>query len=194
MLFSDRAEKSMTHDIPGLPKHFEAPDRVYGLSQTDNFKVLLDSTDKRSLAATPHRSLRETMKVNPFKPEVEPLLYPFLMMEAKSSKGADRLETNLQSAFVIRTLLNLQHDLKAATEEETKWRTGPLVWFLSWRGERWNVSGGFTSVSESQQVEYVREPLPGNTSHTCKILNFFRLSLIYGLAISAARMVPYSFF
>ena len=192
MLFSDRAEKSIKHDLPNLGKHFEAPDRIYGLSQTDNFKILLDSTDKRSLAATPNHSLRETMKVSPFNPEVEPLLYPFLVMEAKSSKGADRMEANLQTAFVIRTLLELQHDLKSATEEETQWHTGPLVWFFAWRGEMWNLAAAFTSVLENQQVEYVREPL--SQCHTCRILKSFRTSSISGREISVSWMGPCSFF
>ena len=96
MLFSDRAEEKIRHDPP-LPvtsqpekrKHYEKPDRVYGLKQTDNLKLLLDSDDKRAVTTTPSPSLRETIEVSPFKPEGKPLLYPFLIIEAKSSKGAD---------------------------------------------------------------------------------------------------------
>ncbi|KXG51272.1 uncharacterized protein PGRI_095330 [Penicillium griseofulvum] len=155
MLFSDRAEQKIRHDPP-LPvlsqpeklKRSEAPDRVYGLKQTDNFKLLLDSDDKRGAAATPCPSLREAMEVSPFEPEGEPLLYPFLVMEAKSSKGADRGEVNMQTAFVIRRLLNVQLNLKLATGEETQWESGPIVWFLAWRGEIWEVSAAFVNESE----------------------------------------------
>ncbi|KAJ5748240.1 uncharacterized protein N7511_009936 [Penicillium nucicola] len=162
MLFSDRAEQKIRHDPP-LPvfsqserlKHSEAPDRVYGLKQTDNFKLLLDSDDKRGAAATPCPSLREVMEVSPFEPEGEPLLYPFLVMEAKSSKGADRGEVNMQTAFVIRRLLNVQLDLKLATGEETQWESGPLVWFLAWRGEIWEISAAFVNESRSKYVSEV---------------------------------------
>ncbi|KAJ5365464.1 hypothetical protein N7517_008350 [Penicillium concentricum] len=158
MLFSDRAEQKIRHDPP-LPvlsqnerrKQSEAPDRVYGLKQTDNFKLVLDSDDKRGVAATLCPSLRETLEVSPFEPEGEPLLYPFLVMEAKSSKGADRGEVNMQTAFVIRRLLNVQLDLKLATGEETQWESGPLVWFLAWRGEIWEISA---AVVKQPQIEY----------------------------------------
>ncbi|KAJ5726140.1 uncharacterized protein N7483_007497 [Penicillium malachiteum] len=150
MLFSDRAEQQIRHDPP-LPvlsqrekrKQSEAPDRVYGLKQTDNFKLLLDSDDRRGAGTTPSRSLYETLEVSPFEPEGEPLLYPFLVMEAKSSKGADRREVNMQTAFVIRRLLNVQLGLKEATGEESQWESGPLVWFLAWRGEIWEASAAF---------------------------------------------------
>jgi hypothetical protein len=162
MLFSDRAEEKIRHDPP-LPvtsqpekgKRYEKPDRVYGLKQTDNFKLLLDSDDKRGATTTPSLSLRETIEVSPFQPEGKPLLYPFLVIEAKSSKGADRAEVNMQTAFVIRRLLNVQLDLKLATGEETQWESGPLVWFLAWRGEIWDVSAAFVIESEDTSTRYV---------------------------------------
>ena len=162
MLFSDRAEEKIRHEPP-LPvtsqpekrKHYEKPDRVYGLKQTDNLKLLLDSDDKRAATTTPNLSLRETIEVSPFKPEGKPLLYPFLIIEAKSSKGADRGEVNMQTAFVIRRLLNVQLDLKLATGEETQWESGPLVWFLAWRGEIWEISAASVTESENTSTRYV---------------------------------------
>jgi hypothetical protein len=162
MLFSDRAEQKIRHDPP-LPvtpqpekkKHYEVPDRIYGLKETDNFKLILDSDDKRGATTTPSMSLRETIEVSPFKPEGKPLLYPFLIIEAKSSKGADRGEVNMQTAFVIRRLLNVQQSLKLATGEETQWESGPLVWFLAWRGEIWELSAAFVIESENTRVKYV---------------------------------------
>ena len=73
MLFSNRAEAAIKHypalEIaaqPGRLKKYEAPDRVYGLKQTDNFKILLDSIDSRSLMTSTRRTLRETMEYSPF--------------------------------------------------------------------------------------------------------------------------------
>ncbi|KAJ5593172.1 hypothetical protein N7537_010076 [Penicillium hordei] len=150
MLFSNRAEAAIKHypalEIaaqPGRLKKYEAPDRVYGLKQTDNFKILLDSIDSRSLMTSTRRTLRETIEYSPFSPEGEPLLYPFLIMEAKPSNGAGRAEVDMQTAFCIKRLLKLQYDLRAATGDDTQWPTGPLVWFLNWRGESWDVSVGF---------------------------------------------------
>ncbi|OOQ87554.1 hypothetical protein PEBR_15558 [Penicillium brasilianum] len=161
MLFSDRAEEKIRHDPP-LPvtshpegrKHHEKPDRVYGLKQTDNFKLLLDSDDRRGATITPSLSLRETIEVSPFQPEGKPLLYPFLVIEAKSSKGADKGEVNMQTAFVIRRLLNVQLALKLATGEETQWESGPLVWFLAWRGEIWEISAAYVIKSENISTRY----------------------------------------
>ncbi|KAJ5263549.1 hypothetical protein N7478_011154 [Penicillium angulare] len=173
MLFSDRAEEKIRHDPPlpvtsqsGKERHYEMPDRVYGLKQTDNFKLLLDSDDKRDTRATPSRSLRETIEVSPFKPEGKPLLYPFLIIEAKSSKGADRGEVNMQTAFVIRRLLKVQLDLKLATGEENQWESGPLVWFLAWRGEIWEISAAYVIESETGSIRYpVVDLWSGNIRH-----------------------------
>ncbi|OQD90679.1 hypothetical protein PENANT_c001G02842 [Penicillium antarcticum] len=155
MLFSDRVKATIKHypalevaAQPGRLKKYEAPDRVYGLKQTDNFKILLDSTDRRSLVASTRRSLRESIEYTPFGPEGEPLLYPFLIMEAKTSNGASRAEVDMQTAFCIKRLLKLQHDLRAATGDDTQWPTGPLVWFLNWRGESWDVSVGTTETQQ----------------------------------------------
>ena len=176
MLFSDRAEEAINHDPPlpvtsrpEKPKFSEAPDRVYGLKQTDNIKALLDSGDKRSVATAPSRKLRETIEVSPFEPEGEPLLYPFLIMEAKSSKGADRREVNMQTGFVIRRLLNVQLGLKAATGEDTHWESGPLVWFLAWRGEVWDISAAFVDESSAPDPQYVSVLPLVNTKH-CRLL------------------------
>ncbi|KAJ5645636.1 hypothetical protein N7507_011647 [Penicillium longicatenatum] len=160
MLFSDRAEATIKHSPalvlstqPPKLKHYEAPDRIFGLRQTDNFRFLLDSTDKRH-TETSNAILRESIEHSPFSAEPEPLLFPFLMIEAKSSKGADRAEVQMQSAFCLRRLLKLQHDLVAATGEETEWATGPLVWFLGTRGEQWDLYAGFVEEIDSGTVRY----------------------------------------
>lgn len=168
MLFSNRAEAAIKHypalEIaaqPGRLKKYEAPDRVYGLKQTDNFKILLDSTDSRSLMTSTRRTLRETIEYSPFGPEGEPLLYPFLIMEAKPSNSAGRAEVDMQTAFCIKRLLKLQYDLRAATGDDTQWSTGPLVWFLNWRGESWDISAGFPEtqpdINVNPEIYYVSD-------------------------------------
>ncbi|KAF3402098.1 hypothetical protein F1880_009829 [Penicillium rolfsii] len=158
MLFSDRAEEAIKHN-PGLPvksrpgqvQNYESPDRVYGLKETADFKSLLDGADKR--APVSERSLRDTVEFSPFDPDGEPLLYPFLILEAKSSKGNDNIEAQMQTAFVIRRLLNLQYDLKRAAGEEWQRETEqPLVWFLTWRAEQWNVSAAFIECEPEGKI------------------------------------------
>lgn len=196
-LFSDRAEAAIKHD-PALPvkpdqgkfQHHESPDRVYGLIQTDNFKLLLDSMDKR--ATSFERPLRETIEFSPFNQESEPLLYPFLVMEAKKSDGAGRKITELQTAFVLRRLLKLQLDLEVVTKEETMWHTGPLVWFLAHRGENWYVSAAFTEPIEHSGTQFVSQRHPP-TSAVC-LLNASRQLLTCGLEIFVTKVMHYSCF
>ncbi|KAJ4263346.1 hypothetical protein NW762_006164 [Fusarium torreyae] len=66
-------------------------------------------------------------------------------MEAKSEKGSDAFtDTQVQTAFAIRELLLIQRGLARAANENTGWDAGPLVWFLSNKGEQWRVSVAYT--------------------------------------------------
>ncbi|KAI2740946.1 hypothetical protein DTO013E5_2066 [Penicillium roqueforti] len=160
MLFSDRAEAMIKHNPPIVIsthprklKNSEFPDRIFGLRQTDNLRCLLDSLDKRHMESS-NITLRNSIELSPFGAEPEPLLFPFFMIEAKSSQGADRAKNLMQSAFCLRRLLKIQHDLVIATDEETQWATGPLIWFLTTRGEQWDVYAGFVEEDDSEVVKY----------------------------------------
>ncbi|KAH8700712.1 hypothetical protein BGW36DRAFT_447513 [Talaromyces proteolyticus] len=146
MIFSDRAEAAIKHDPPlkiKKPKkneqESELPDRVYGLRKTEKFSLLMNSAAVRD----PSRRLRDMIEMSPFAEEREPLLFPFLILEAKSSKQGDTAAVEMQTAFCIRRILKLQHDLKEATGSESCWKTGPLLWFFASYGERWKVSSCF---------------------------------------------------
>ncbi|KAL9132260.1 MAG: hypothetical protein Q9175_006564 [Cornicularia normoerica] len=52
------------------------------------------------------------IRITPFKQGGEPLLFPFLILEAKSAKGDDFDSIQKQTAFPIRTLLQMQADLR----------------------------------------------------------------------------------
>ena len=161
MIFSDRAEASIKHN-PSLEIHKrnrsrqerEEPDRVYGLRKTDNFKLLLDSIDRRSLDESNPRLLGESLETSPFGDETDPLLYPFLILEAKSDQRGDTAAVEMQTAFVIRRLLMLQQSLQDAASRESHWKSNALVWFISWFGERWNVSSSFINNSNGT-MQYV---------------------------------------
>jgi hypothetical protein len=137
-------------------KKKELPDRVYGLRETNNFKFLLHSADKRAPLDAAQRLLRETLKSSPFRQDGEPLLFPFLVLEAKSGKGKDHFDSiEMQTAFVIRALLQLQHGLQLATGEDTSWSAGPLVWFLSSKGEQWQIASSFVEYEDESTFYYV---------------------------------------
>lgn len=121
-----------------LSKREERPDRVYGLRLTKRLERILCSADKRPSA--PGQSIGDSIRSHPFRDDAEPVHFPFLLLEAKSEKGSDSLSDAAdQTAFSIRELLVLQENLRVAAGEGPDWDAGPLVWFLSYKGEEWKV-------------------------------------------------------
>lgn len=124
LLFSNRIQWPVLHDPvdklaeKGLKS--QQPDRVFGLGQTKVFKE--------------HTSSRQGLRHSPFGDGK--VLYPFLIIEAKSEKGSPGFESiESQTAFPIRTLVKLQHDLQSACGTSIN----PLVWFLANQGDEWRV-------------------------------------------------------
>ncbi|KAF7593678.1 hypothetical protein BBP40_011088 [Aspergillus hancockii] len=65
------------------------------------------------------------------------MLFPFLILEAKSEVGGPGFQyVETQTAFPIRTLLNIQSSLDKSTNIGRS-----LVWFLAYQGEEWKVYG-----------------------------------------------------
>ncbi|KAL2042351.1 hypothetical protein N7G274_004840 [Stereocaulon virgatum] len=87
----------------------------------------------------------------PFKEGAEPLLFPFLFLEAKAKKSSDGfVDMQTQTIFPVRTLLELQEDLQLEVLESqqdlrddmvdtTENDVGPLEWFFANRGDSWRV-------------------------------------------------------
>ncbi|KAL2127828.1 hypothetical protein VTI74DRAFT_10108 [Chaetomium olivicolor] len=148
-IFDDRADEAIVYSPElqaELPKREEKPDRVYGLRRTKRLERLLLSTeDKRPSAQG--KPIGENLKTSPFRPDGEPIVFGFLVIEAKSEKGADAFtDIDVQTAFAIRELLSIQNGLRLAAEEGVNWDAGPLVWFLSYKGEHWRVSAACTGM------------------------------------------------
>lgn len=119
----------------------QEPDRVFGLRDTTAFND--------------HTNTRDGLRQSPFGDGR--VLFPFLIVEAKSEKGSRGFESiENQTAFPIRSLLKLQQDLSAASETDMK----PLVWFLTNQGEEWRVYGCI--VDDSKWVGYPEEGDPKN--------------------------------
>jgi hypothetical protein len=126
-----------------IPKKRERPDRVHGLCVTKRLeRLLLWSDDKRPSAGG--KTIGESIKSSPFRSEGAPIIFPFLVIEAKSEKGRDGFsDIELQTAFTLRTLLELRQDLRNAVSEASKSELQPLVWFMSYKGEQWLISAAF---------------------------------------------------
>lgn len=97
------------------------PDKVYGINTTS--KV--------------HHYARAMNKIN-HSPFGHPqLIYPFLIVEAKSEKGSKGFEAiEVQTAFPIRRFLKLQQDLC----RESGVKMDPLVWFMCCQGDEWRLA------------------------------------------------------
>ncbi|KAH8805455.1 hypothetical protein F5884DRAFT_799316 [Xylogone sp. PMI_703] len=153
-LFDDRTQEVIIHDPllrSQLPKL--EPDRVYGLQETNNFEKLLSTPVPSALANDADITLRELVRSNPFKDGVEPLLFPFLILEAKSGKSSSGFyEIQTQTAFPIFALLKLQEDLLARVQDGGM-ADGPLIWFFANRGDAWRVYGCCLSDSEPPRYD-----------------------------------------
>lgn len=134
-------------DVQNLPER--KPDRIIGLSPTKNLQ--------RELSKLDDGNIEETLRSSPFRKGPDPLLFPFLVLEAKSSTSRDGFyQSQFQTAFPIYALLKLQQGLKSRAQVSASEEI-PLVWFFANRGEQWLVYA--CVVSNPEMPEYVRAPL-----------------------------------
>ncbi|KAJ0417817.1 hypothetical protein BJY00DRAFT_315608 [Aspergillus carlsbadensis] len=136
--FIGRASELVNHP-PSLAKQLRRklhPDRVYGLRETRHIADLLQT-------ASPENShpVQDLLARQPHSSDGKPLLFPFLVVEAKGSKASDDWHSIcLQTAFPIYTFLNVQQGLRAKAGQHSSRRpSAPLVWFIMSRGEDWRV-------------------------------------------------------
>ena len=145
-LFDNRAEEMVIFDpllsIHDVPKK---PDRVVGLKKTRAFTNLLDTS-----------ALTDDIRSTPFVESQDPLLFPFLVLEAKREKHSDGFEEiQTQTAFPILELLQLQEGIKPNVSQEVN-SIAPFVWFIANRGDNWRVYSCY--VNEEDPKSYVGVP------------------------------------
>lgn len=179
-----------------LPK--QAPDRVFGLQNTPSFRTLLDSSARPEIRTAPDDTVSDLITSTPFKTEGDPLLFPFLVLEAKSessSRGSEAILT--QSFFPIRALLKLQNDLRSYSPKgEIKWE--PLVWFLASRGDNWKLYCGTVVKGENEEpTKYVSSPrviglLKQHESNISTDIFATRKQHSYGQGPFCVRMMHYN--
>ena len=132
-LFSDLLGEDVIHDPKKNLKQqgirAKRPDRVIGLDRTAILK-------NQAL-------IRQDIRCSPFRGDH--VWFPFIITEAKNDKNGSGLQhVKDQTAFSIRTLVELQQDLFSDGGN----RFSPLVWFFTNRGDVWRLSACVTDGSE----------------------------------------------
>jgi hypothetical protein len=113
--------------LNGIPMR---PDRLVGLKNTTRYR-------QSALARASDGEYMPTENRN--------LLLPFLILEAKREKGAPGFRAiEMQTAFPIRSLLNLQDKLK----RDSRRVLHPLVWFFGFQGDIWRLYAGTVRQDE----------------------------------------------
>lgn len=143
-----------------LGKKLQQPDSIFGLRQTRNIQNLLNDTRRvQGPSEANVRQLHEELDPSPIDQPLcqhgDELLYPFLVLEAKSSTAdCDWNSIQLQTAFPLRTFLETQRRLQDAAKSQQQ----PLVWFFANCGEDWRISiAHMTDVSNAaHQMQYVQ--------------------------------------
>ncbi|KAI9653940.1 MAG: hypothetical protein M1831_005625 [Alyxoria varia] len=160
-LFTDRADEKVHHEASLTTKlsKEEKPDRVYGLKSTKVFHKLLDRLDQQSVVGDDGASMP---RLSPFREPENDILFPFLVLEAKSARSSDDFQhMQAQSAFTIRTLLQIQEGL-ADIRGSGMLYTFPLVWFLCNRGDLWKVSAAVVEGPQQNRSYKVFELWQGS--------------------------------
>jgi hypothetical protein len=159
-IFSSRLQETVCQTGTTDPNSFnpkKEPDRIHGLQRTKKFERLLSETYAHDIdPQSPPKSLEDILKVS-MNPDNggEPLLFPFLVLEAKSEKGSENFEhMETQTAFPVRNALKLQYDLLKQPGNTMDVPGGPLAWFVATRGEDWRVYGAFV-LEEEGRPNYV---------------------------------------
>ena len=147
-LFIDRSDDVVIHP-PDLARQLpqdQKPDRIYGLRQTRNIEELI-------LTRLPGGGfLEDDLQKQPHSTLGEALLFPFLVVEAKSGVAPDDWHSiRLQTAFPIHTYLNTQQSLRLATAQRSRWHSGPLVWFFMSKGDDWRLCLAYQSPARTAQ-------------------------------------------
>lgn len=153
-----------------LPK--KKPDRIFGLKNTKAFAEILDVDERYSDGAS---------RCSPFKDSTDPLLFPFLIIEAKPERTSVGFEeTQTQTALPIWELLKLQESIRVEVPGELH-SASPLVWFFANRGDSWRVYGCYITKKKSKQyVSYntiiITCQISMNIKQQCLIAAHFAIS------------------
>jgi hypothetical protein len=193
-LFSFRTEEACLPPDPSTSGQKKRPDRIHGLQRTKNFELLLQSLYAHD--DPPHQPPRlvEAVVKTTLNPDTggSPLLFPFLLSEAKRERSAEGFEQmEIQTSFPIKHALQLQYDLLRTPGNTMDVPGGPLVWFLANRGEDWRVYAGHVQVRDGRP-KYVG--MNSLCIEKLTVLTISSVSITSGQEASLASTRAYSYF
>lgn len=132
-----------SESVPALKQVKQQPDWVQGFQRTGNFESILWKPYTHDyLQKMPPRLIDRVLKTSIHADDVAgPLLFPFLLLEAKREKDAEGFQAmELQTAMPIRNALGLQYELTKLLESSRNVLDvpgGPLIWFFAFCDEDW---------------------------------------------------------
>ena len=148
-LFQDKLDEPARYPshIQKLVGKVERPDRIFGLRRPAGFEQVQHELERRCIKLSIH------------KQEANFLIFPFLVLEAKSHESSDSFDDiDMQTAYAILETLRIQSELaKAANKMGSDDFQGAFAWYISYKGEHWRVHVAFTEF-ENQRLAYVSYP------------------------------------
>ena len=127
----------------------ERPDRIYGFVETRRFREALNKLPAES---------ENEIQYSPFvEGASHPIIFPFLVCEAKSEQSTDGFRNiEIQTKFVIYTLLKIQEGLQnESAKHGISPPTCPTVWFFAYKGANWRIYICYTEKDKKGNSRYV---------------------------------------
>lgn len=181
-LFDFRAEEAILHggEAQSRIHNKRKPDTIYGLQGTNLLNQQLEAISRQIQSQVSEETQvagsASAIRFTPFKKRERPLIFPFLISEAKTERGDSFEQCEAQTAFPIWNLLRLQEELQIYSKKGLDEQGGPLVWFFANRGEDWRLYGCYTDTvigdhqTESSRTSYVSAYFPKRNSVQLNII------------------------
>ncbi|KAF8857143.1 hypothetical protein BDZ45DRAFT_726925 [Acephala macrosclerotiorum] len=174
-IFSSRADEMTSFDSFETDSEESIkrrrPDRILGFQETGSFSRRLEKYNLmagRSENEAGLETIWETVESTVLNHKGNSLLFPFLIVEAKSRNGASFEDCDAQTALPVLKMLKIQEDLQRKSQMTLEYG-GPLVWYIAYRGEDWRLSGCY--ISEKPGGPSYASPIP---TVVCDIANIYQ--------------------
>ncbi|KAL1592242.1 hypothetical protein SLS60_011319 [Paraconiothyrium brasiliense] len=135
----------------------QRPDRIHGLRRTEDIDTHLQSLYTHNDQLASNTVVEDVIDISLHHDNGgSQLLFPFLVVEAKSEKGASTFEQmELQTCFPIQNCLQLQLELLETQGNTIDVPGGPLVWYFAYRGEDWRLYAGHVEVKDGKPKVFI---------------------------------------
>ncbi|OCK93863.1 uncharacterized protein K441DRAFT_660617 [Cenococcum geophilum 1.58] len=130
------------------PVKMERPDLTLGFVETRRFREALNKLPAESENEVQYRSFVKSASY--------PIIFPFLVCEAKSEQSTDGFrDIEFQTMFTIYTLLKIQEGLQnESAKHGISPLTCPMVWFFAYRGANWRIYICYTEKDKKGNSRY----------------------------------------